>query len=82
LYYLVVCEAAQVTAFFLDKNPNINELSPFIAEHSFVLAAAAYKGNINIIKLLLDYGAEVNLQGGRLGSALQTAAFCGEEGAM
>jgi ankyrin repeat protein len=82
LYYLVVCGAAQVTAFLLDKNPNINELSPSIAEHGFALAAAACKGNINIIKLLLDHGAEVNLQGGRLGSALQTAAFCGEEGAM
>lgn len=43
------------------------------------LQAAAFKGDVNTIRLLLDAGAEVNVSGGQFGSALHAVAFQGHE---
>ena len=42
------------------------------------MQAAARRGNIEFIRLLLDKGADVNAQGGCFGNALQAAAHCGK----
>ncbi|ORY09452.1 hypothetical protein BCR34DRAFT_516475, partial [Clohesyomyces aquaticus] len=41
--------------------------------------AALVKGNEQVVKLLLDKGADVNAQGGRYGNALQAALVKGNE---
>jgi ankyrin repeat protein len=43
------------------------------------LVVAVEQGNIRIVKMLLEKGAEVNLQGGEYGNALQTASFYGRK---
>jgi hypothetical protein len=37
------------------------------------LRAGAYAGHANVVRMFLDHGADVNAQGGRLGSALIAA---------
>ena len=46
---------------------------------SNALQAASWKGNRDVVKLLLENGAEVNAQGGEYGSALQAASVKGNE---
>ncbi|KAJ7822839.1 hypothetical protein B0H13DRAFT_2376426 [Mycena leptocephala] len=41
------------------------------------LQAASSKRHINIVQLLIEYGADVNAQGGEYGSTLQAASFRG-----
>ncbi|KAL3435422.1 ankyrin repeat-containing domain protein [Aspergillus tetrazonus] len=41
------------------------------------LQAAAYSGDLEAVKLLLDRGADVNIQAGEHGTALQAAAYQG-----
>lgn len=41
------------------------------------LQAAAYSGDLEAVKLLLDRGADVNIQAGKHGTALQAAASKG-----
>ena len=41
------------------------------------LQAAAYMGGIEVIQLLLDWGADLNAQGGIYGNALQAASHMG-----
>jgi ankyrin repeat protein len=48
-------------------------------ENALQAAAASYKGNAAIVKLLLENGAEVNAKGGEYGNALQAAIFRGNE---
>ena len=47
-------------------------------EYGNALQAAAYDGNLEVVQLLLDKGAEVNAQGGHYGNALQAAAYDGK----
>lgn len=42
------------------------------------LSAAAHFGHMNIVQLLIDLGADVNMRSGRLGCALSAAAHSGE----
>ncbi|KAM5527809.1 hypothetical protein FOXYSP1_19682 [Fusarium oxysporum f. sp. phaseoli] len=46
-------------------------------EYGNALQTASYKGNRDVVQLLLDKGADVSAQGGRYGNALQTASFKG-----
>ena len=46
------------------------------------LQAAANHGEDEIIKLLLEWGADVNAQGGYYGNALQAAAYSGNKEAV
>jgi ankyrin repeat protein len=41
------------------------------------LQAAAAKDSIDVVKLLLDAGADINAKGGYYGNALQAAVFKG-----
>ncbi|KAJ7110469.1 ankyrin repeat-containing domain protein, partial [Mycena epipterygia] len=41
------------------------------------LQAAAFQGNLEIVKLLLAHGANPNIEGGQNGTALQAATVCG-----
>ncbi|KAF7970451.1 hypothetical protein HWV62_23895 [Athelia sp. TMB] len=50
------------------------------ANYGTALQAAAYGGEVAIVKLFLEKGAEVNVMGGKCGSALQAArAICFDE---
>ncbi len=43
-------------------------------EHGNALHAASLRGHVEIVRLLLDKGADVNAQGGDLGNALYVAS--------
>ena len=43
-------------------------------EKGSALQAAAYLGDLKVVKVLVDKGANVNANGGRYGNALQIAA--------
>lgn len=74
LYYVAARGAHQLIELLLDRKANIDELSP--GKHNdFALAAAASNKEVSTVKLLLDRGADVKLQGGYYGSALQAAAY-------
>ena len=67
----------------LDSGANINYVflpeSPFVVYTGFVtvLGAAASRREEDIVSLLLDRGADINLIGGRYGTALGTAICFG-----
>jgi ankyrin repeat protein len=44
-----------------------------------VLTKVAYQGREQVVKLLIDKGANVNAQGGTYGSALTTASHIGHK---
>ncbi|KAL2848944.1 ankyrin repeat-containing domain protein [Aspergillus pseudodeflectus] len=47
--------------------------------HDNALQAASAKSHQEIVKLLLDKGADINVQGGEYGNALQAASFGGHQ---
>jgi hypothetical protein len=73
LYYIAAIGAVQVTEFLLDSGCDVNECS--VGEFSCALIKAAYLGYDNVVKLLVDRGADINAQGGIYGTALQAAAY-------
>lgn len=44
-------------------------------QYSSALQVASFKGHQEIVRLLLDHGADINAQGDRFGSVLQAASF-------
>ena len=52
-----------------------NQRQKSIHENHSLLSFAAIEGHDQVIQLLLDYGADVNAQGGIYGNALQAAAY-------
>ncbi|KAE9567466.1 hypothetical protein CGMCC3_g16399 [Colletotrichum fructicola] len=48
-------------------------------EYGNALQAASYRGHQEIVKLLLNQGADVNAQGGGYGNALQAASYRGHQ---
>jgi hypothetical protein len=79
LYYLAGLGAAQLTELLLDRGSDIDELSPRGNRYGFALAAAARMKHINIVKVLLDRGADIHLRGGAYGYALQASTYSGNE---
>jgi ankyrin repeat protein len=43
------------------------------------LQAAAWEGNLDVVKILLDKSTNINIKKGEYGSALQTAAWRGHQ---
>jgi len=86
LYYLAALGTTQLITFLLDRQCNvghyINELSPIGSKFGFALAAATRRRKTNIVTLLLNRGADINLQGGDFQSALQAAAYYGNDGTL
>ena len=74
LYFAVDKKNLAVVRLLLDKTPaDIN------AEHDdlgCVLNVALMGGNLAIVEMLIDYGADVNATGGLYGSVMETAARC------
>ena len=48
-------------------------------EYGNALQAASYHGNQEIVKLLIEKGADINAQGGEYGNALQAASLNGNQ---
>lgn len=44
------------------------------SDYGNALQVASYRGNLDIVQLLLDNGADVNAQGGDYGNALEAAS--------
>ncbi|KFZ14934.1 hypothetical protein V501_02978 [Pseudogymnoascus sp. VKM F-4519 (FW-2642)] len=86
VYYISAKRYQRVLSFYL-KDLNTKQLDAQIncqlieASGSFgsPLQAAAYHGGDEIIRLLIQRGADVNAQGGYFGNALQAAASLGEQ---
>lgn len=77
LYYMDGFGAIQLTELLLDNGVNIDEFSSGMC--GFALQIAAANGNESLMQLLLDRGADINIQGGYFGSALQAAVINGNE---
>jgi ankyrin repeat protein len=60
--------------------PNVSDLvNVRTGSHGFAITAAAYTGHEAVVRLLLDEGADVNVQGRYFGTALQAASLIGHE---
>ncbi|KAF1938914.1 ankyrin, partial [Clathrospora elynae] len=64
---------------FLREKANIQATNDY---YQAPLLLAVEKGHKQVLKLLLDKGADVNAQGGRYGNALQAASARGHEAAV
>lgn len=62
--------------FLLDNYPDIN-VNAEGGKHGFALQAAAYAGQPESVKLLIEKGANVNAQGGEYKNALNAATIWG-----
>lgn len=80
LYHACSIGALQLTELILevDNASMVDEIS-HKSGHGFALQAAAYHRHEAIVRLLLEKGADVNVQGGKYGNALQAAAYNGRE---
>lgn len=72
LYYASLFGFVTIARRLLDGGANVNAVSD--ETHSFALQAASHEGFTEMVQLLLDRDADVNLQGGTYGNALQGAA--------
>jgi ankyrin repeat protein len=61
----------------LDAGAEVNQ--KLSGEYGNALQAAAERGNIEGVQILLDVGADVNAYGGKWGSALQAASWMGHK---
>lgn len=67
---------SNITKFLLQQYPNIN-VNEQGGIFGSALQAAAFSGQTDSVRLLLDRGADVNARGGKCGSALNAAIFSG-----
>ncbi|KAF8858160.1 hypothetical protein BDZ45DRAFT_802669 [Acephala macrosclerotiorum] len=74
LYYAAGRWSLLVIEELLGRGDAINEVLETSEYGTALQAAAAVNSSQDIIQLLLNKGASINLQGGRYGTALQTAA--------
>ncbi|KAK4070980.1 uncharacterized protein Triagg1_6347 [Trichoderma aggressivum f. europaeum] len=65
-----------LTKLLLEKCPNIN-VNAQGGIFGSALQAAAFSGQTESVRMLLDRGADVNARGGKCGSALNAAIFSG-----
>jgi ankyrin repeat protein len=66
-----------VVQMLLDVGAEVNQ--KFSGEYGNPLQAAAESGNTEVVRILLNAGADVNAYGGKWGSALQAASCMGHE---
>ncbi|CZR56422.1 uncharacterized protein PAC_06310 [Phialocephala subalpina] len=78
LYYAAILNAFEVVQFLLEKGCDIEERSPGPKDHQSALYGAAYFGRQNMVRALLDAGADINAKSGRYGDALHVAVFMGD----
>ncbi|TEB25316.1 ankyrin [Coprinellus micaceus] len=64
--------------FLLDKGANPNIVADW-CYYAFPLAWAAAQGDVDLVNRLLACGADPNLKGGELGSALHNCAWRGKD---
>ena len=73
LSYEAAAYSGQISSFrTILKNGNVHAQG---GEYGNALQAASYRGNMDIVKFLLEQGIDVNVQGGQFGNALQAAAL-------
>ena len=77
LCYIASVGAVQLAEFLLDSGCDVNEGSKGVDNSA--LTAASRFGHVNVIRLLIDQGADINAQGGYWGSVLQLAAYKGSK---
>ncbi|KAL7916610.1 ankyrin repeat-containing domain protein [Trichoderma velutinum] len=68
--------ASRTTKFLLEKCPDIN-VNAQGGIFGSALQAAAFSGQTESVRLLLDRGADINARSGKCGSALNAAIFSG-----
>ena len=54
---------------------SVEGILQLLADIDNALQTAAYSGDLGAVRFLLDWGADVNAQGGKYGNALQAAAY-------
>ena len=59
--------------------PSREEFDDMCSDFGNVLTVAASEGSVGIVRMLLDFGFDANLQGGYYGNALQAAVVKGSE---
>ncbi|KAI5793532.1 hypothetical protein FPQ18DRAFT_170759 [Pyronema domesticum] len=73
----VFCGYEIIARFLIESGAKINFIEP--RRGDTLLQSLVGRGNINIVHLLVEKGADVNAEGGRYGNALQAAAGDGHE---
>lgn len=63
----------------LASKPKISGINAQDGEYGDALQAASYMGHEDIVRLLLEKGAQVNAEGGKYGCALQAASYMGHK---
>ncbi|KAG7402884.1 putative ankyrin repeat protein [Fusarium oxysporum f. sp. rapae] len=75
LYYACLGELSLVARDLATEEADVNAQG---GEYGNALQAASFKGNLEVVQLLLGKGADVNAQGGQYGNALQAASCKGD----
>ncbi|EXL75562.1 hypothetical protein FOPG_09409 [Fusarium oxysporum f. sp. conglutinans race 2 54008] len=75
LYYACLAGLAGAARDLTTEGADVNAQG---GKYGNALQAASYKGNLEVVQLLLDKGVDVNAQGGKYGNALQAASYKGK----
>ncbi|KAM5526673.1 hypothetical protein FOXYSP1_20914 [Fusarium oxysporum f. sp. phaseoli] len=74
LYYACLAGLAGAARDLTTEGADVNAQG---GKYGNALQAASYKGNLEVVQLLLDRGADINAQGGKYGNALQAVSWKG-----